>query len=193
MNKIKGLQELKNMGLATVNYVIYSDGFKYELLNGMRKYLIRKSLKSNCSQTSLGALRNLSVFELEKYVTKIKNNYDLIIQEEVKIDFYGSASRFKNGIYDILWIELYKSLEDRNSGKVSDKLICTIDSDDNYKFMYLPKNNIMKHILYDVRKFVVYNQYEIEFIISGKNIYYTDFDTKEKENIYEKRYLKKNS
>lgn len=116
MNKIEGLKKLSEIGFEVYNYTIYHNDSNLNTLNKNKKYLLRRSSKNNIGEVFLGVEHNLSIDELLKKVIELNSSFDLIIQEEKIIDYYGSVSRISDGNYYILSIELFDTLENRISG-----------------------------------------------------------------------------
>ena len=185
MNKIDGLRKITELGLNVYPYVLYQDGMNLETLNNDSKYLLRKSTKDNQGTVSLGVDRNLSYDELIKRIEIYKDNFNLIIQKELNIKYYGIVSRFRSSNMDYLSIELFDSLERLISGIPFDRLEYHYIDNELIFRKSIPKENIIKYVMYDIDK-IDYCEYQLEFITSNKEIYFTDFDIIERGKKYEK-------
>lgn len=185
MNKIEGLRKISELGLNVYSYILYQDGMNLESLNNVDKYLLRRSSKDKQGSVSLGVNRNLSYNELIKEINILKNDFNLIIQKELNITYYGIVSRFCSSNVDILSIEIFDTLENRISGIPCDRLEYHYIDNELIIRKCIPKNSIIKYVMFDLEK-IDYREFQLEFITSNKGIYYTDFDIIERGKKYEK-------
>ena len=188
MNKIDGLKKITELGLTVYPYILYQDGMNLESLNNNNKYLLRKSTKDNYGTVSLGVDRNLSYDELIKRIDVLKNDFNLIIQIELNIKNYGIVSRFRSSNMDYLSIELFDSLKKLISGVPFDRLEYHYIDNELIFRKSIPKENIIKYVMYDIDR-IDYREFQLEFITSNKDIYYTDFDIIERGKKYEKLFF----
>ena len=188
MNKIQGLKKLSEIGFEVYNYTIYHNDSNLNTLNKNKKYLLRRSSKNNIGEVFLGVEHNLSIDELLKKVIELNSSFDLIIQEEKIIDYYGSVSRISDGNYYILSIELFDTLENRISGIPCDRMENHYIDYDIIKREVISNNKFIKYVMFDLNK-IDYCEYQLEFVVSNNCIYYTDFDIPERGKVYAKHFF----
>ena len=185
MNKIEGLKTISELGFPVYKFLIYGKD-DLSLLDRNSKYLVRKSLKNSFGQVNLGVYRNLSYDELINVIKKLKDQYDLIIGKEINIDYYGNIVRFISNGMNILCIEIFDNIVNRNAGIYCDRLEYHYIDNHLIERIEIPRNNFFKYLVLDLEK-IVKREYQMEFIISNNDILYTDFDIIEKkEKVYGK-------
>lgn len=188
MNKIEGLKKLSEIGLKVYNYIIYHNNNDLNVLNKNKKYLLRRSSKNNLGEVFLGVEHDLSIDELIKKVVELNYYFDLIIQEEKTIDYYGSVSRFSDGNCYILSIELFDTLKNRISGISCDRMENHYIDYDIIKREVISNNKFIKYVMFDLNK-IDYYEYQLEFVVSDNCIYYTDFDIPKRGKVYAKHFF----
>ena len=185
MNKIDGLRKINELGLSVYPFILYQNGMTLESLNNDNKYLLRKSTKDNQGTVSLGVDRNLTYDELIEKINALKNDFNLIIQRELDIKYYGIVSRFCSSNMDYLAIELFDTLKSFISGVPCDRLEYHYIDNELIFRRSIPKENVIKYVMYDIVK-INYREFQLEFVASNNDIYYTDFDIIERGKKYEK-------
>ena len=179
MNKVEGLKHLKKLGLKTCDYIIYNKNIELLNFDKNEKYVLRRSTKDNSATTSLGIDHDLTYKNLIKKVYDLKGKFDLIIQKEINIEYMGSVSRYylNNNVY-VLSIELFDSMSNRLKGKSCDYLINYYIDFDLITRGKIHNSKYITSVFHDIKN-IPYEKYQMEFVVSSNEIYYTDFDKKE--------------
>ena len=178
MNKLEGIELLKQFEYPTVNLLNMDDLVKNNIL--MEGISIRLSSRNDSIDVNLPSIHNVKNMQvIEDFIKKYGKIYDVLIHKTVKPQVIGTISKYKINDYYIIVVETYKNFLERKHGVINEHIsMISIDNIFFNKHYNSENAKILFHKIYPFIKKNCFDEYDIEFVIENNEIVFTDFYSK---------------